>query len=136
MDPKVLSSLECRAKQILIDAVGDEGDVMLKNSLTTIVDKANDALVALKTCKNAILLTFNNKEVASWIGEMGNELAFMDKFWCVTRQAAPCPTRTRGHACSTTTPSGVMVTPADVATQGSGVQCNRLPCVPPDHVVT
>ncbi|KAH9953862.1 hypothetical protein BC827DRAFT_1273130 [Russula dissimulans] len=79
-NPKVLSGLECRAKQILIDIYGEEGDTLLKGSLTTIVDKANEAvgkldirdkpadikvLAALKARKNALLLTFNNKDAVN-----------------------------------------------------------------------
>jgi len=95
VDPKVLSDLDRKAKQILIDVYGEEGDALLSKSLTAIVDKANEVIelmndatkpmetkvvTALKTCSKALLLTLNSKEAVSWINEPSNELTFSDTF--------------------------------------------------------
>ena len=80
VDPKVLSSIECRSKQILIDIFDKAEDNILTKSLTSILEKANKAIdaitdtakpadtkavAALKTCGKAIFLTFNSTEVVS-----------------------------------------------------------------------
>jgi len=94
-DPKVLNDMDRRAKQILIDIYDDEADSILNKSLTSIVEKANEALetiedadkpkdtkvlVALKAQKCAILLTLNSKEAAKWLRIVPNEVAFTRKF--------------------------------------------------------
>jgi hypothetical protein len=91
VDPKVLSDLDRKAKQVLVDVYGDEGDALLSQSLTAIVDKANEVIAsindaakptevkvvtAFKTRGKAILLTLNSKEAVEWIREAGNEIAF------------------------------------------------------------
>ena len=72
MDPKVLGDMDCRAKQLLVDIFGDEGNATLEKSLIEIMAKANEVLdrisdadkpekvkveAMLKTKKNAVLLT-------------------------------------------------------------------------------
>ena len=94
-NPRVLSDMECRAKQILIDVYDNEADSILNKSLTSIVEKANEAieaiedadkpkdikvLAALKARKHAILLTLNSKEAVSWLRYVTNEMAFTKKF--------------------------------------------------------
>ena len=94
-DPKVLGDIDRRAKQLLVDVYGDEGNATLEKSLTEIISKANRVLdgmtdgnkpeevkveVALKTKRNAVLLTLNTKEAANWIREVGNEETFADAF--------------------------------------------------------
>ena len=95
VDPKVLSDLDRKAKQILVDVYGEEGDALLSKSLTAIVDKANKVIesmndaakpaetkviTALKTRGKALLLTLNSKEAVSWINEPSNKLTFSDTF--------------------------------------------------------
>jgi len=94
-DPRVLSDMERRAKQILVDIYDNEADSILNKSLTSIVEKANEAieaiedadkpkdikvLAALKARKHAILLTLNSKEAVSWLRYVTNEMAFTKKF--------------------------------------------------------
>ena len=94
-DPRVLSDMERRAKQILVDIYDNEADSILNKSLTSIVEKANEAieaiedadkpkdikvLAALKARKHAILLTLNSKEAVSWLRYVTNEMAFTEKF--------------------------------------------------------
>ena len=93
--PRILGDMERRAKQILVDIYDEEGNNTLEKSLAELVDKANEALdkmsnmdkpetvkveAALKTKKNAILLTLNSKEAANWIREPSNEVTFADAF--------------------------------------------------------
>ena len=95
VDPKVLSSIERRSKQILIDIFDKAEDNILTKSLTSILEKANKAIdaitdtakpadtkavAALKTCGKAIFLTFNSTEVVSWISSMLTRMEFMEKF--------------------------------------------------------
>jgi len=95
VDPKVLSGIDRRAKQILVDVYGEKGETLLKGSLTAIIDKANEALstveepakpadikvlAALKTRGKAILLTLNSKEAVDWIREVENEMVFSEAF--------------------------------------------------------
>jgi len=94
-NPKVLSDMDCRAKQILIDIFDNKTDSILNKSLTSIVEKANEilesiedadkpkdikVLAALKARKHAILLTLNSKEAAKWLRIVPNEVAFTGKF--------------------------------------------------------
>jgi len=94
-DPKALGDMDCRAKQLLVDIYGDEGNATLEKSLTELIAKANEVLdgmsdadklgkvkvkAVLKTKKNAILLMLNSKEAADWIREVGNEETFADTF--------------------------------------------------------
>ena len=46
-DPKVLGNIECRSKQILIDIFDKVEDNILTKSLTSILDKANEAIDAI-----------------------------------------------------------------------------------------
>jgi hypothetical protein len=79
-DPKVLGSIECRSKQILIDIFNNTEDNILTKSLTSILEKANKIIatitdtgkladikvvVALKTHGKAILLTLNSKKAVT-----------------------------------------------------------------------
>ena len=95
VDPKVLGDLDRKAKQILVDIFNEEGISTLEKSLTEIIAKANEVLdgmsdadkpaivkveAALKTQKNAILLTLNSKEAVNWVKEVGNEETFANAF--------------------------------------------------------
>jgi len=94
-NPKVLSDMDRRAKQILIDIFDNEADSILNKSLTSIVEKVNNSLAliedadkpkdikvlaALKARKHAILLTLNNKEAVNWLRFVPNEMVFTKKF--------------------------------------------------------
>jgi len=94
-DPKVLSDMDCSAKQLLVDIYSDKGDATLEKSLTEIINIANRVLdsmsnadkpekvkveAALKTKRHSILLTLSSKEAANWIREVGNEETFTDAF--------------------------------------------------------
>ena len=95
VDPKILGDMDCRAKQILVDIFDEEGNNTLEKSLTELIAKANEALdnmsdagkpekvkveTALKTKRNAVLLTLNSKEAAAWVREAGNEETFANAF--------------------------------------------------------
>ena len=94
-NPKVLSDMDRRAKQILIDIFNNEADSILNKFLTSIIEKVNESLAsiedadkpkdikvlaALKARKHTILLTLNNKEAVNWLRFVPNELAFTKKF--------------------------------------------------------
>jgi hypothetical protein len=93
--PRILGDMECRAKQILINIYNEEGNNTLEKSLVELIAKANEILdtmtdtdkpkevkveAALKTKKNAILLTMNSKEAAIWIRKLSNEVTFTNAF--------------------------------------------------------
>src|SRR5712675_3174412 len=95
VDPKILSDLERKAKQILVGVHGSDGDALLSKSLTEIIGKANDALTpiedsakpkevkvvaALKTRGKTLLLTMNSRSTADWVREMDIEMKFTDAF--------------------------------------------------------
>ena len=95
VDPKVLGGLNHKAKQILVDVYGEEGDALLSQSLTAILEKANIVLAtldnvnrpgdakfdsALKTRGHGILLTLNSKNTAKWINEYPAETNFCEAF--------------------------------------------------------
>jgi hypothetical protein len=95
LDPKVVSDMERRARQVLVEIFNEEGNNTLEKSLTELVSKANDALdkikdtdkpskvlveTALKTCKSGIVFTLNSKEAANWLRQPLNEMAFTDAF--------------------------------------------------------
>ena len=46
-DPKVLSSIERRSKQILIDIFDNTEDNILTKSLTSILEKANESIATI-----------------------------------------------------------------------------------------
>jgi len=94
-DPKVLSDMECKARQILMDIYDKDEDNILSKSLTDIIEKANETIaglkcaskpkdikviVALKTRSKAVLLMLNSKEAASWIREPLNKVEFSSGF--------------------------------------------------------
>jgi len=94
-DPKVLSDMECKARQILMDIYDKDEDNILSKSLTDIIEKANDTIaglkcaskpkdikviMALKTHGKVVLLTLNSKEAASWIRELLNKVEFSSGF--------------------------------------------------------
>ena len=94
-DPKVLGDMERKAKQILIEIFDVEGNDTMAKSLTELKDKANESLAAivdrdkpkdakvdsvLKTRTKAIVLTFSNKEVVTWLKEPENEHMFTKGF--------------------------------------------------------
>ena len=95
VDPKILSDLERKDRQILVDIYDEEGTCTMDKSLTELSDVANEALDKMsngskpdkvkvvgvhKTKRNAILLTLNSKEAASWVREVGNEETFANTF--------------------------------------------------------
>lgn len=95
VNPKVLSNMECKDKQILVDIFNEEGDNTMGKSLSELMDKVTSTLENIKdrgkpelvkveslykTRKNVILLTLNSKEVAKWLREVENEMAFVDSF--------------------------------------------------------
>ena len=95
VDPKVLGDMDRKAKQILVDIFGEDGNNTLDKSLTDLIAKANEALdnmtdankpaaakvdSVFKTRKNAILLTLNSREAADWVREPGNEETFANAF--------------------------------------------------------
>jgi hypothetical protein len=43
-DPKVLGDLDCKARQILVELFGTEGDITFGKSLTELATKANEAI--------------------------------------------------------------------------------------------
>lgn len=95
VDPKVLSDMERKERQILVDIYDEEDACTMDKSLSELLDKANDALDKMsdgnkpekvkvegvhKTKRNAILLTLNSKAAAIWIREVGNEETFANAF--------------------------------------------------------
>jgi hypothetical protein len=79
-DPKVLSDIEWRDRQILIDIFDEKGICTIDKSLTKLMDMANKALDKMsdsqkpdrvkvegvhKTKRNAILLMLNSKEAVN-----------------------------------------------------------------------
>ena len=95
VDPKILSDMERRDRQILIDIYDEEGTSTMDKSLSELLAMANEALdktsdgskpeevkaVSVhKTKRNAILLTLNSKEAVSWVREAGNEETFANLF--------------------------------------------------------
>ena len=94
-DPKVLGDMERKAKQVLVEIFDTEGNDTMAKSLAELKDKANATLTAiedrdkpkdarvdavLKTRTKAVVLTFNNKEVVTWLKEPENEYAFTNGF--------------------------------------------------------
>ena len=94
-DPRVLSDMERKAKQILVDIYDKDNDNILSKSLTYIVEKANETIAglkcaskpkdikvvaALKTRGKAVLLTLSSKEAVNWIREPLNETEFSTDF--------------------------------------------------------
>ena len=95
VDPKILSDMERRDRQILVDIYDEEGTSTMDKSLSELMDKANEALDKMtdaskpknakvvgvhKTKRNAILLTLNSKEAVTWVREVGNEETFVNAF--------------------------------------------------------
>jgi hypothetical protein len=95
VDLKVLTDVDHKEKQILVEIFDVEGNNTLAQSLMAIVSKANGAiasmedagkrkdikvLTALKTQREVVLLTLSSKEVAEWIRETLNEIAFTKAF--------------------------------------------------------
>jgi hypothetical protein len=95
LDPKILSDMERKARQILVEIFDEEGNNTLEKSLTELLSKANDALgkiedadklgkvvaeTALKTQRSGIVFTLNSKEAANWLRQPENEIAFTDAF--------------------------------------------------------
>ena len=94
-DPRILSNMDCRAKQILIDIYDKDENNILTKSLTSIIDKANKAIaiiqddcklkevkviMAPKTHGQAVLLTLNSKEAVKWLSEPFNKSEFANEF--------------------------------------------------------
>ena len=94
-DPRILSDMERKAKQVLVDIYDVEGSNTLAKSLTELVDKANTVIsaladagkpkdtkvvTALKTRNQSLLLTLNSKEAAEWIRDPTIEPLFANAF--------------------------------------------------------
>ena len=95
VNPKILSDLERKDKQILVDIYDKKGTCIMDKSLSELSNMANGALDKMsdgskpdkvkvigvhKTKRNAILLTLNSKEAASWVREVGNKETFANAF--------------------------------------------------------
>jgi len=94
-DPKVLSDLDRRARQILIGYSLVEENAMLNTSLLDLKDKANKIVTDMedpicpevvkienvtRTRNGSLLMLLNSKEAADWLREPDIEDRFMDKF--------------------------------------------------------
>ena len=94
-NPRVLSNMEQKAKQILVDIFDKDDNNILSKSLMSIVEKANKTIAGLKCASKpkdikvvaavkmhgkAVLLTLNNKEAVNWIREPLNETEFSTGF--------------------------------------------------------
>ena len=94
-DPRILSDMDRKARQILVEIFDTEGNNTLEKSVTELVKKANEVLAslqgadkpkdikvltALKMRNETLLLTLNSKESAEWVSETKNEIAFTDAF--------------------------------------------------------
>ena len=95
VDPKVLSDMERKDRQLLVDIYDEEGACTMDKSLMELMDLVNASLDKMsdgekpekvkvesihKTKRNAILLTLNSREAASWVREVGNEETFANAF--------------------------------------------------------
>jgi hypothetical protein len=94
-DPRILSIMDRRSRQVMVDIYGEDGKKLLAKSLTEIVRKANEAIetikdankpsdtkatAALKARGHAILITMNSKEATMWLRRVENEIAFTSAF--------------------------------------------------------
>ena len=94
-DPRVLSDIDRKARQILIEIFDTDDNNAMGKSLTELVREANEAfasmddaakpkdiraVTALKSRKNTILLTLNSKEAVEWLRDPANEMAFTSAF--------------------------------------------------------
>lgn len=94
-DPRILSDMDRKAKQILVKIYDTEGNDTLAKSLTELVSKANEAiasiedadkpkdikvLAALKMRRQTLLLTLNSKEAVAWFRDASVEIAFTSTF--------------------------------------------------------
>jgi len=94
-DPKVLGDLDRKARQILVELFGTEGDSTLGKSLTDLADKANEVISEIedsgkpkdikvetlfKTHRQALVLVLNSKDAATWISNPEIEIAFTKAF--------------------------------------------------------
>jgi hypothetical protein len=95
VDPRVLSDLDRKARQILVEIYDTEGNDTMAKSLTELIGKANEAIAsiddtakpkdvkvvtALKTRKQTVLLTLNSKEAAEWFNDPAIETTFTRAF--------------------------------------------------------
>ena len=95
VDPKVLNSIERRAKQILIKHSLTETKRVVNASLTELKDKANSIItdmddhfnlevtiveMATRTKDGSILLMLNSREAAEWLREPENEYSLLKMF--------------------------------------------------------
>ena len=95
VDPKVLSSLDKRARQILVGFSPTEENPSLNTSLLELKDKANKVIDQMsdpfrpddtrienvtRTRDGSLLLLLNAKEAADWLKEPDIEDKFVDKF--------------------------------------------------------
>jgi len=94
-DLRVLSNMERKAKQILVDIYDTEGNNTLAKSLTELVGKANEVIAAMKDAdkpkdakfvaafkmrNKALPLTMSSKEAVEWIKDPVNETIFANTF--------------------------------------------------------
>ena len=94
-DPKLLSDLERKAKQLLLDFDDPKDNIGQTKSNAELKDKANEVLDALegterpdtvkvenitKVRNGALLFQMNSKEAANWLKEPDNQNAFTKQF--------------------------------------------------------
>jgi hypothetical protein len=94
-DLRVLIRMDRKAKQILVDIYDTGPGNILRLSLAGIAGRANEVvsalkdagkpkdakiLTAMKTRRNAVVLTVNSKETAEWLKDPDVEMAFTDAF--------------------------------------------------------
>jgi len=94
-DPKVLGDLDHKARQILVELFGTEGDSTLGKSLTDLANKANKVIskiedsgkpkdikvkMLFKTHRQALVLVLNSKDAATWISNPEIKIAFTKAF--------------------------------------------------------
>ena len=95
IDPKVLSDIERRSKQILIDCSMAEIRDAADTSLAKLREKANTNITGMddyccpegtavekvtKTRDGSLLLMLNSREAADWLREPKNKYIFLEKF--------------------------------------------------------
>ena len=95
IDPKVLSDIERRSKQILIDCSMTEIRDTANTSLTELREKVNTIIkdmddychlevtaveTVTKTRDGSLLLMLNSKEAVDWLREPKNKYIFLEKF--------------------------------------------------------
>ena len=94
-DPRVISDMDRKVRQVLIAYNKDEENATLNVSLLELKDKANRTVTEIddptrpemvriknvsRTCDGSLLLLLNSKEAADWLREIDVGDRFLDKF--------------------------------------------------------